>query len=145
MPRWSVWTVRAALTWLAFAALVGATILARAALHTPGLARLIPVHAEMMLVGWMMQLAVGVAQWILPGRERHDPHAITLPLLLVSLGLNGGVVSSIAGAPLVGRLLECAGAGVFAAQVAPRIRAARWGAAGRGGDLVRLVRGSGQR
>jgi hypothetical protein len=140
MPKWSVWSVRSALIWLALAAAVGAGLLSRDRLGLPGLARLIPAHAEMMLVGWMMQLAFGVAYWILPGRERRDPRRVTAPLIVVSLALNGGIVAFLAGATLAGRLLEGGAALVFVTQVAPRIRGVQWGATGRGGDLVRLAK-----
>ena len=138
MPRWSVWSVRSALGWLALAALIGASILGRAALGIPGAATLIPAHAEMMLVGWMMQLACGVAWWILPGRARHDPNRITLPLAIVSLGMNGGILLLVLGMPLMGRGCEGVAAMVFAWQVMPRVRRVEWGATGQGSDLVRL-------
>ena len=127
-----------ALSWLAVAALVGAGILARTVLGFPGLARLIPAHAEMMLVGWMMQLGFGVAWWILPGRARRDPNAITLPLAVTSLGLNGGIVLLASGFGLAGRLSETVAVVAFAGQLLPRIRGVDWGATGRGKDLVQL-------
>lgn len=127
-----------ALGWLSLSALLGASILSRGALGVPGVARLIAAHAELMLVGWMMQLAFGVAWWILPGRERRDPGTITRPLALVSLGLNAGILLVTLGAPLSGRLCECIAAVTFAVQVGPRIRGVSWGATGGGGDLVQL-------
>lgn len=142
MPRWSVWSVRLALAWLALAALVGAGILARDPLGLPGAATLIPAHAEMMLVGWMMQLACGVAWWILPGRFRHDPNRITFPLAIVSLGLNGGILLLVLGVPLMGRGCEGVAAVMFAWQVAPRVRTVEGEATGKGSDLVRLKQGS---
>ena len=138
MPRWSAWSIRLALIWLALAALTGAAILSRTALGLPGLARLIPAHAEMMLVGWMLQLGFGVAWWILPGRVRRDPNAITLPLGVTSLGLNLGIVILAAGVPFAGRCAELVGVATFASQLWPRIRGVDWGATGRGGDLVQL-------
>ena len=133
--------MRIALAWLALAALVGASILSRAALGAPWLARLIPAHAEMMLVGWMMQLGFGVAWWILPGRVRRDPNTLTLPLVAVSVGLNGGIVLLAAGFPLAGRIGEGMGVFVYAMQLLPRIRGVDWGATGRGADLVKLEKG----
>lgn len=32
----------------------------------PALWRLLPAHAEFLLLGWTLQLALGVAYWILP-------------------------------------------------------------------------------
>jgi len=140
VPALSAWTVRTALLWLAAAAVVGALLLLRHPLGHPEWARLIPAHAEMMMVGWMMQLAFGVAHWILPRQGRGEGRGPILPVLLVVLAINFGVMLVIAGFVLPGRILEAAGAVGFAAQGIPRIKAAGWGAAGKEGDLVRLKR-----
>ena len=140
MPILSVWSVRAALTWLTLAALVGALLLSREAVAHPEWARLIPAHGEMMLVGWMMQLAFGVAHWILPRRPTPagEGRGAVLPVALVIGALNLGVVLVIVGLPLPGRVLEAGAAIGFAVQGIPRIRAGGWGATGKGEDLVRL-------
>lgn len=144
MPALSAWSVRAALAWLAVAALLGMLIMSRSALGHPEWGALIPVHAEMMLVGWMMQLAFGVAHWILPRRpvapaaSAGDGRGATLPVVLVIVALNAGVVLVILGTTAAGRVLEAAAAIGFAAQGVPRIRAGGWGATGKEGDLVRL-------
>lgn len=138
MPTLSVWTIRMALLWLALAALAGASILSRGALDLPGLALLIPAHAEMMLVGWMMQFAFGVAHWILPRHATGKARGASIPAAAAIVLLDLGVVLVLAGAPVVGRCAEAAAAILFAAQAAPRIRATGWGASGKEGDLVRL-------
>ena len=139
MPPLSVWSVRAALIWLAVGALTGALVLGRVAFGHPEWGSWIPAHAEMMLMGWMVQLAFGVAHWILP---RHGPkgRGAEWPVVLAIVLLNVGVLAVIFGAVLAGRLLALAGVLAFAVQGAPRIRAAGWGATGKGGDLVRLGR-----
>ena len=138
MPSLSAWAIRSALVWLALAALVGALILARDALGLPALAALIPVHAEIMLVGWTMQLAFGVAHWILPRHPTRDVRGPLTPVVLVVVALNLGVVLVIVGAVFAGRVFEVLAVAGFAAQGVPRIRAAGWGATGKDGDLVRL-------
>ena len=138
MPLLSAWAVRAALVWLALAALLGALILARDALGLPALAALIPVHAEIMLVGWTMQLAFGVANWILPRHATGEARGAVTPVAVVLVALNLGVVLVIVGAVLAGRVLEAVAVAGFAAQGVPRIRAAGWGATGKEGDLVAL-------
>ncbi len=55
MPSLSAWGVRAALAWLAAAALVGTLLLMRMPLGHPGWSAWIPMHAERMLVGGRMQ------------------------------------------------------------------------------------------
>lgn len=143
MPTLSAWAIRTALAWLALAALIGGLILARDEIGVPRLILLRPAHAEMMLVGWMMQLAFGVAHWILPLR-RVAPAGEGLgalgPVLFVVVALNLGVLLVILGAPLPGRVLEAVAVVGFAVQGVPRIRAAGWGATGKAGDLVRLVK-----
>ena len=141
MPTLSAWAVRAALAWLFAGALVGALILMRAPLDMPAWGAWIPAHAEIMLVGWMMQLAFGVAHWILPRRptaSAGDGRGAMLPVLLVIVALNAGVLLVIAGATVAGRVCEAAAAIGFAVQGVPRIRAGGWGATGKEGDLVRL-------
>ncbi|HLV45033.1 MAG TPA: hypothetical protein VKY39_08745, partial [Aggregatilineales bacterium] len=62
MPRLSVWMVRASLLYLGLGFTFGALMLANKGvpLH-PRLWALLPLHAEMLLVGWAIQLAMGVA------------------------------------------------------------------------------------
>ena len=137
MPTVSAWVVRLSLIWLVVGAAAGALILGREALGAPAFARGIPGHAEVMLVGWMMQFAFGVAHWILP---RRGAAPAAWPVVAAMLALNAGVLAVVGGAPVVGRLLEVAAVIGYGAQAGPRIRAAGWGATGKGGDLVRLKR-----
>ena len=95
VPRLSVWMIRAALLALTGGRPLGALMLA--APGTGGVARWRPLHAELLLVGWTVQLAFGVAYWILPrfrsGPER-GPEAlgwaafalVNAGVLLVGLG-----------------------------------------------------------
>ena len=64
--------IRAALVELAGGALLGALILAGRGIGTDYLLRWRPLHAELLLIGWTLQLALGVAWWILP-RFRSGP------------------------------------------------------------------------
>jgi hypothetical protein len=134
----SAWGVRAALTWLAAAALVGTLLLMRMPVGHPEWSAWIPMHAEMMLVGWMMQLAFGVAHWILPRRPSDGRRGASAPVAFVFVALNLGVILVILGAARGGRVLELLAVVAFALQAVPRVRATGWGAAGKEGDLVRL-------
>jgi hypothetical protein len=140
VPSLSIWSVRAALTWLCIGALTGAMILARVSLGHPEWGAWIPAHAEIMLMGWMVQLAFGVAHWILPRQPDGAGRGLLAPVVAVVVLLNLGVVLVVAGFPTVGRSFETVAALGFALQGIPRIRAAGWGATGKGGDLVRLKR-----
>ena len=130
--------MRAALTWLAIGELIGALILARVPLGHPEWEAWIPAHAEIMLMGWMVQLAFGVAHWILPRRPGPAGRGVLAPVVLVVALLNVGVVLVVLGQVMAGRVLETTAAAGFALQGLPRIRAAGWGATGKAGDLVRL-------
>ena len=67
MPRLSVWSIRTAMLYLGLGFLWGALMLfEKGAPVAPSLLRLLPMHIEFVLIGWTMQLAMGVAFWILP-------------------------------------------------------------------------------
>jgi hypothetical protein len=130
MPRLSVWMIRAALLHLAVGFAIGALLLAhRGAPVHPAVPLLRPAHAELLLLGWTVQLAMGVAFWILPrfrtGPERGDER----PALLAFLLLNAGVVAAAVGGigtlsalSLGGRCGEALAAVAFAAHAWPRVR-----------------------
>lgn len=87
-------------------------------------------HVELLVVGFTIQLALGVAFWILP-RDADRPPA-QLPAVLVAAFLNAGLLMVAAGLvervpmlQLIGRLAEATAIGIFAAHAWPRVRAAR--------------------
>jgi heme/copper-type cytochrome/quinol oxidase subunit 1 len=128
VPRLSVWMIRTALLALTAGATLGALLLA-----APGIAGVIrwrPLHAELLLVGWTVQLAFGVAYWILPrfrsGPERGPEALGWAAFALVNLGiLLVGLGRSVAGwemAALAGRGAEGLAALAFAAHAWPRVK-----------------------
>jgi hypothetical protein len=123
VPRVSVWLVRAALLHLAGGFLIGAVLLAdRGVSFAPALWSLRPLHVEMLLVGWTMQLVMGVAIWIFPRFAlRQAPRRSAVTAWLVLILLNGGVALVGAGAVVAGRLLEAAAAGSFALHLWRRV------------------------
>jgi hypothetical protein len=67
MTRLSMWTVRTALLYLGVGFLLGALMLLQKGVPIdPSMLRLLPMHVEFVLLGWTLQLAMGVAFWILP-------------------------------------------------------------------------------
>jgi len=128
VPRLSVWMIRTALLALTAGATLGALMLA--APGTAGVARWRPLHAELLLVGWTVQLAFGVAYWILPrfrsGPERGPESFGWAAFVLVNVGvLLVGVGRSAAGAEmwaLAGRAAEGLAAAAFVAQAWPRVK-----------------------
>lgn len=129
MPRLSVWFIRLALAYLATGFTFGALLLANKGLaFAPLLWRLRPAHIELLLVGWMVQLAMGVAFWILPRFQasRGDVRPAWLALALINLGIGLvalGLVVDLGGWNVVaGRLAELAAVAAFAWHAWPRIK-----------------------
>ncbi len=67
MPRLSQWYIRAAFMYLLLGFTVGALLLAHKGmpLH-PALWSWLPAHIEFLLFGWVVQVTMGMAFWILP-------------------------------------------------------------------------------
>ncbi len=121
MPRLSCWFVRAALLYLAARFTLGAFILANKGLgFYPSIWRFLPVHMELLLMGWLVQLALGIAYWILPrhikGAPRGNEAWIELAFWLINLGIGWVIaetVFTLQGLALIGRVAECAAVLVF--------------------------------
>jgi hypothetical protein len=122
--------IRAALIHLAAGFAIGALLLAHRGVplhHAVPLLR--PAHAEVLLVGWTMQLAMGVAFWILPrfrtGPERGDERPALLAFLLLNVGVVAAAAGGISGLhplSLGGRTAEGLAAAAFAAHAWPRVK-----------------------
>ncbi len=130
MPRLTVWMIRAALSHLLLGFTIGALLLAHKGIpFYPLLWRLLPAHMEFLLLGWTLQLALGVAFWILPRFGSRRPRAwlawMTLPLLncgvlLVALAPLAAASPNLA---LVGRLVEVTAVVAFVLHAWPRVKA----------------------
>ena len=133
MPRVSVWLVRASLLHLLSGAILGASYLAwRAAGWLPYAATHRPVHVEQMLVGWLVQLVIGVAWWILPRPEAGVSRRAAALIWLVFVLLNTGVLLVALAATVMpdvllpgGRVAETAAVALFAALAWNRQRSYR--------------------
>lgn len=130
MPRLSVWAIKSALIAMAVGFTLGALLLANKGVpFLPVIWALLPIHIELVLVGWTVQLAFGVVYWILPrwiGGSRGSQ-----PLAWLALGLlNLGMLLTMIGVwpiapgwlPLAGRACELGAAGAFLLQVWSRVR-----------------------
>lgn len=145
MPRPSVWFVRTALVYLGVATTFGALVLWQKGTGTLPLAwRLRSAHLEFALLGWTLQLAMGVAFWILPrlrvdgrptrGRERAvwwsygllNAGIVTVAAAGAGFGLDGSPIGP-ATAAAVGRLAEVAAVALFAWHAWPRVKPAGGG------------------
>lgn len=132
MPKFTVWMVRTALLYLGVGFTFGALLLANKGIpFAPEVWRLLPAHIELVLLGWTMQLAMGVAFWILPRMPREPKYGNVRLAWAAYVLFNAGLVLAAvgqafpnfgAGWALAGRALELAGVVCFAVQIWPRVR-----------------------
>lgn len=129
MPRLSRWFVRASLIYLVIGFTLGGLVLFHKGipLH-PLLWQVLPAHIEFLLLGWTVQLAMGVAFWILPrfGGSRGDEKPVWAAFILVNIGVwlvgLGLSVRAPALIPFLGRVAEVGGVTAFAFHIWPRIK-----------------------
>jgi hypothetical protein len=131
VPRLSCWCIRASLLYLAVGFTLGALLLFHKGvpLH-PALWRLLLPHIEFVLLGWTLQLAMGVAFWILPRYRQGPGRGREVIAWLAFALLNGGVlmvgVGWMLGAPglvpLLGRMAEAVSAVAFGVHAWRRAR-----------------------
>ena len=115
MPRLSLWFVRASLLYLLAGFALRALLLAEKGIsYYPAIWAVFPVHMEFLLVGWLVQFAMGVGFWIFPrfgaGSPRGHEGLVRAGFWL----LNGGILVTVlqpwlSFALLAGRTLELAG------------------------------------
>ena len=131
MPPLSVWFIRSALCYLAIGLLAGALLLVnREVFLGAWVLYLRPIHVEFLLMGWTVQLALGVAYWILPrfrtgaerGRERYawlSYGLLNVGVMTAALGHAGGLPVVL---PLLGHTAQALGAAAFALHAWPRVK-----------------------
>lgn len=131
MPRLSTWMIRAALGYLVVGFTFGGLILFQKGIPIdPALWSLLPAHIEFLLLGWTVQLVIGMAFWILP-RFSRPPRRGNTALAWLAFGLlNVGVllaglgrlVSASPAVPFLGHAGELSAAVAFVAHAWPRIK-----------------------
>lgn len=122
MPRPSRWMIRLSLIYLLAGMVMGALMLIHKAygLH-PAVWALLPIHIEVVIFGWIIQLTLGTGYWILPrfleGPPRGDRRLAYVMVAALNLGIilvcSNSLLSSGAPLDLVGRALELAAVGLF--------------------------------
>ena len=130
MPKLSQWFIKFSFGYLLLGFTFGALLLAHKGqpVH-PALWNWLPAHIEWLLVGWVAQLTLGVAFWIMPrywkeprrGNSRGAYVAIVLLNLGVWLASLGPVLRLSPWALIIGRVLEVGAAIAFAHAIFPRV------------------------
>ncbi len=130
MPRLAVWFVRASMLYLLAGFTLGALMLAQDGVSFyPAIVAALPAHMEFLLVGWLVQLAMGVAFWIFPRfglgqpRSRGNEGMIWVSFWLLNAGIWAAAIQLwLHEALLVGRILEVGAVVVYAAASWRRIK-----------------------
>lgn len=122
MPVQSIWMIRISLIYLLAAFVAGALLLIHKGIVVHfSIWSLLQVHIEMALFGWLIQLVLGTAYWILPrfleGPGRGSSYLAWLMVILLNAGLWIYIFSHLQLIPevgfLIGRLLEWSAVGLF--------------------------------
>ncbi len=93
MPRVSRLMIRSALFWLGLGYSLGGLLLANKGIPlAAAIWTLRMPHVYMLLVGWMVQFACGVAFWILPRLDAAGSRGDERAVWLCYAALNGGVL-----------------------------------------------------
>lgn len=115
MPTPSRWMIKASMLYMLIGFSIGALILISKAYPAySSVWSLLSIHIEVSIFGWIIQLTMGTAYWILPRylktKSRGNPK---LAMLMVGM-LNAGILINVASyldfisssGPILGRLLE---------------------------------------
>jgi hypothetical protein len=129
MPRLTRWFIRTALVHLALGFTFGALMLFnKGVLVSVWLWRLLPLHVELVLLGWTVQLAMGVAFWILPRfrLSRGNERAAWAAFVLINAGVwIAGIGAMLGASPiitLIGRLSQVGAVIAFVVHAWPRVK-----------------------
>ncbi len=132
MPRLSVWMVRTALLHLGIGITIGALMLwNKGNLFDIRIWLLVSTHLEMLIVGWLVQFALGVAFWVLPRFTQEPRYGNVrrgwLGFALLNIGVLVVIMSLLIGAfvqfqPL-GHFLEVIAALMLGSVLWPRVKA----------------------
>jgi cbb3-type cytochrome oxidase subunit 1 len=93
MPIISRWMIRSSFVYLLLGTLMGAVMLVHKAypLHA-AVWQLLPVHIEITIFGWIIQLTLGTAYWMLPRFLESPQRGKKIPAILMVLFLNLGII-----------------------------------------------------
>ncbi|MEX0928880.1 MAG: cbb3-type cytochrome c oxidase subunit I [Balneolales bacterium] len=130
MPKLSIFFIRTSLIYFMAGITIGAIMLAEKGLPSgSSIWAYRSAHIEFTLFGWMVQLVMGTAYWILPrhpaGPPRGNPAAAWLSFALLNTGLLMGVATvwliKNPGLEAFFRMIQLAGIGCFVYVIWPRV------------------------
>jgi hypothetical protein len=132
MPLLSVLYVRTSLVWLAVGATLGGAILWSKVSPIPWSWQFLTAHIHLLTWGWLLQLTLGVAYWILPrfGSVRPRAWLAVAAYVLLNLALALTIVASLLPVPWPGvpvGALQLAALLAFALHAFPRARRSAYG------------------
>lgn len=132
MPRLSAIFVRTSLVWLALGATLGGAILWSKVAPIPWAWQFLTAHIHMLTWGWLLQLTLGVAYWILPrfGAERPRAWLAVAAYILLNAALLLTIVASLLPITWPGILvsaLQLLALLAFALHAFPRARRSAYG------------------
>jgi hypothetical protein len=131
MPLLSVFFIRTALIYLSLGFTFGGLMLFNKGITVmPAVWSLLPAHIEFLLIGWTIQLILGVAFWILPrfsrGPTRGKEEIAWLSYFLINAGIWMDILSplfhELPWLPFLGRLFEVGAAVTFAGYAWGRVK-----------------------
>jgi len=132
MPKISIWFIRTSLIYLLLGFSAGGLLLFQKGVNLePGIWLLLPLHIEWMFIGWIFQLAMGVAFWILPRFPKPPIRGKETSAILSYFLLNTGMLLIFVDNLLqlngilsfFGRISEALAVLCFAIHAWPRVRA----------------------
>ena len=131
MPILSVFFIRTALIYLALGFTYGALMLAnKGASFAPALWHLFNGHIEFLTIGWIIQLVLGIAYWILPRMGQDQPRGNEtfpwLSYLLINAGIWMDILAplfyELTWMPLIGKLIQTLAGILFLIHIWPRVK-----------------------
>ncbi|MCC7206760.1 MAG: cbb3-type cytochrome c oxidase subunit I [Anaerolineae bacterium] len=100
MPTLSRWFIKAGMVYLVVGLTMGALLLAQPVMGwSPSLHALRPVYLHFLFVGWVTQLIMGVAYWMLPKQSKDRPRGSERLGWAVFILLNAGMILRAVGEP----------------------------------------------
>ncbi len=130
MPRLSVLMIRTALMYLGIGFTLGGLVLFNKGIPIGAdIPRMMLPHGDILLFGWVMQLIMGTAFWIMPRFPIAPKYGRVWLARAAYLLLNAGVITAVIGQwiiephlTFVGRVLMLLAVLCFAAHIIPRVR-----------------------